>query len=367
MKKAYALALSFSTFAIGCNQDKAPVTPKQEELSTKPVTVAEPDMIELQGAGATFPYPLYSKWIAEYQKEDPRVRINYQSIGSGGGIRQITARTVDFGASDALMSDGDLAKAPGKLLHIPMTLGAVAITYNLPGVTALKFSPEVLVQIFLGEIKSWNDRRIVKLNPGVKLPNTPITVVFRSDGSGTTAIFTEYMSKVGLSWKEKVGAGKSVKFPTGLGAKGNEGVAGQVRTNPGSIGYVELAYAKQTGLTYASIANSSGAFVEPGLEAITAAAASAASSIPDDLRVSIVDPPGKDAYPISAFTYILVYEDQADIHKARALARFLWWAIHEGQTFGPPLHYATLPAELVTKIEPKLRSLRSKGEVLLNK
>lgn len=367
MNKTYAMVLSASMLATGCGRESAPVTPTKEDLSAKRVTVSEPETIELQGAGATFPYPIYSKWIAEYQKEDPRVRINYQSIGSGGGIRQITARTVDFGATDAVMSDGDLAKAPGELLHIPTTLGAVAVTYNIPGVTALKFSPEVLGQVFLGEIKSWNDHRLVKLNPEAKLRNQPITVVFRSDGSGTTSIFTEYMAKVSASWKDKVGAGKSVKFPTGLGAKGNEGVAGQIRTNPGSIGYVELAYAKQTGLTYASIQNSSGTFVEPGLEAITAAAASAANSISDDLRVSIVDPAGKDAYPISAFTYILVYQDQADSHKAKALARFLWWAIHEGQTYGPPLHYATLPAELVTKIESKLRSLRSKGEVLLNK
>jgi len=248
-----------------------------------------------------------------------------------------------------------------------MTLGAVAVTYNIPGVSSFKFTPEVLSQVFLGEIKTWNDKRLAKLNTEATLPNKPITVVYRSDGSGTTAIFTEYLSKISASWKEKVGSGKSVKFPAGLGAKGNEGVAGQIRTNPGSIGYVELAYAKQTGLTYASIKNSSGAFIEPGLEAITSAAASAASSIPDDFRFSIVDSAGPNAYPISAFTYILVYQDQPDLTKGKALAGFLWWAIHEGQAFGPPLHYAPLPAELVTKVENKLRTLRSKGEALLNK
>jgi phosphate transport system substrate-binding protein len=247
-----------------------------------------------------------------------------------------------------------------------MTLGAVAVTYNVPGASSFKLSPEVLAQVFLGEIKTWNDNRLAKLNPEAKLPNKPITVVYRSDGSGTTAIYTEYLSKVSSAWKERVGAGKSVKFPTGLGAKGNEGVAGQIRTNPGSIGYVELAYAKQTGLTYASIKNGSGAFIEPGLEAITAAAASAANSIPDDLRFSIVDSAGPNAYPISAFTYILLYEDQPDHTKGKALARFLWWAIHEGQTYGPPLHYAPLPAALVSKIENKLRTLRAHGEALLS-
>ncbi len=323
------------------------------------------DSIDIQGAGATFPYPLYSKWVAEYQRIDPRVRINYQSIGSGGGIRQITERTVDFGASDAPMTDAELAKAPGKLLHVPMTLGAVVVTYNLPGVTGLKLSPEAVAGVFLGEVKTWNDPRIAKTNPGIRLPPQAITVVHRTDGSGTTAVFTEYLAKVSASWKEKVGAGKSVSFPAGLGAKGNEGVAGQVKTTPGSIGYVELAYAKQTGLAYAAVANRAGKFVEPSLAGVTAAAAGVAGSMPADLRVSIVDAPGAAAYPISAFTYILVYEEQADAVKGKAVADFLWWAVHGGQKYGAALDYAPLPPEVVKANEGKLRSLRSGGRPLL--
>jgi phosphate transport system substrate-binding protein len=323
--------------------------------------------VEIQGAGATFPYPLYSKWIAEYQKIDPQVRINYQSIGSGGGIRQIIERTVDFGASDTPMTEAELGKAPAKLLHIPMTLGAVVITYNLPGVTDhLQLSPEIVAGIFLGEIKTWNAPSIATINPQAKLPATPITVVHRSDGSGTTAIFTEYLSKVSAGWKGKVGAGKSVKFPLGIGAKGNEGVAGQVKTTPGSIGYVELAYAKQTGLAYAALKNRAGSVVPPTLENIAAAAASEVASMPADLRLSIVDAPGKTAYPISAFTYILVYQDQKDTRKAKAIAKFLWWATHDGQKLGPPLDYARLPGPVLPKIEASLRKLRSGARPLLS-
>ncbi len=323
--------------------------------------------VEIQGAGATFPYPLYSKWIAEYQKLDPQVRINYQSIGSGGGIRQIIERTVDFGASDAPMTEAELGKAPAKLLHIPMTLGAVAITYNLPGVTdRLQLSPEIVAGIFLGELKTWNAPPIVAMNPQAKLPASAITVVHRSDGSGTTAVFTEYLSRVSAAWKGKVGAGKSVKFPLGLGAKGNEGVAGQVKTTPGTIGYVELAYAKQTGLAYAALRNRAGAVVAPTLENVAAAAASEVASMPADLRLSIVDAPGKSAYPISAFTYILIYEDQMDTRKGKAIARFLWWATHDGQRLGPSLDYAPLPAQVLPKVEAGLRRLQSKAKPLLS-
>jgi phosphate transport system substrate-binding protein len=321
--------------------------------------------IQLQGAGATFPYPLYSKWVADYQAVDPRVRINYQSIGSGGGIRQISERTVDFGASDAPLTDAELSKTPAKLLHIPMTIGAVVVAYDLPGVSGLTLSSDALAGIFLGEIKSWNDPKITELNPGVPLPSEAITVAYRSDGSGTTAVFTEYLSKVSAAWKERAGAGKSVRFPIGLGAKGNEGVAGQIKTSPGTIGYVELAYAKQTGLTYASMRNRAGHLVEPTLAGITAAAAGVAASLPQDLRVSIVDAPGEAAYPISAFTYILVYEEQTDASKGKALAQFLWWAIHEGQRAGPALHYAPLPPEVVTRVEDKLRGLRAGEQPLL--
>lgn len=353
MRYAYFLAISIAVMTVGCEQSGGPVSPGETPPATSLAKPPAPDNIDIQGAGATFPYPLYSKWIAEFQKVNPRVRINYQSIGSGGGIRQITERTVDFGASDAAMSDDELAKAPGKLLHIPMTVGAVAVTYNLEGVENLRLSPETVTGIFLGEIKSWSDPRLRALNTGVKLPAKPITVVFRSDGSGTTAVFTQYLSKISAKWKDKVGAGKSVKFPVGLGAKGNEGVAGQIKTSPGSIGYVELAYAKQTGLQYTAIKNKAGEFVAPTLASITAAAA--ASPMPDDLRLSIVDAAGKEAYPIAAFTYILVYEDQTNATKGKALAQFLWWAVHDGQAFGPPLHYATLPAEMMAKIEAKIR------------
>jgi phosphate transport system substrate-binding protein len=340
---------------------KGPVPPP----SAEPAEPAAPAAIELQGAGATFPFPLYSKWMAEYQKANNNVRINYQSIGSGGGIRQITERTVDFGATDAPMKDEELAKAPSKLIHIPTTLGAVVVAYNLAGVSGLKLTPELVAGMFLGEISKWNDAKIAKLNPGVKLPAEPIAVAYRSDGSGTTAVFTEYLSKVSASWKDKVGAGKSVKFPVGMGAKGNEGVAGQLKMTPGTVGYIELAYAKQTNVTYASIKNAAGKFVEPSLAGISAAAASAVGTMPDDMRVSIVDAAGDATYPISAFTYVLVYEQQADAAKGKALAQFLWWAVHEGQAFGADLNYAPLPAEVVSKVEAKLKALKAGGQVLL--
>jgi phosphate transport system substrate-binding protein len=365
-KPCFVLATFGLVFGCG-SQDSGPVRPPSEgELASPAATgTADPSAkaVNLQGAGATFPYPLYSKWVAEYQKVDPAVRINYQSIGSGGGIRQITERTVDFGASDAAMQEDELSRAQGKLLHIPTILGAVVVAYNVPGLNDLKLSSEVVSGIFLGTIKKWNDPKIAKLNPDAKLPGDAITVAYRSDGSGTTAVFTEYLAKVSPAWKEKVGAGKSVSFPTGLGAKGNEGVAGQLKTTPGAIGYIELAYARQTKLPYASIQNQSGNFVRPTPEASTAAAAGVA--MPDDMRASIVDPPGADAYPISSFTYILVYEEQRDAVKGKALAEFLWWAIHDGQKFGTALDYAPLPPEVVTKIEAKLKTLKAGGQVLL--
>lgn len=344
---------------IACNRPSGPI----DKGEGAPPTTG--DAIDLQGAGATFPFPLYSKWVAAYDSVDPRVRINYQSIGSGGGIRQIIERTVDFGASDAPMTDEELAKAPGKIVHIPTTLGAVVVSYNAPGVTALRLSPDVLARIFLGEIEAWNDPAIAALNPDVKLPAQAITVAYRSDGSGTTAVFTDYLARVSPAWKERVGAGKSVKFPTGLGAKGNEGVAGQLKTTPGTIGYIELAYAKQTGLAVATLQNRAGKFVDATLESISAAAGSVADDMPEDLRTSIVDAPGEGAYPIAAFTYILVYENLSDATKGRALAQFLWWAVHEGQQLGPPLHYAPLPQPVVARVEAKLRGLKSNGQALL--
>jgi phosphate transport system substrate-binding protein len=321
--------------------------------------------ISIQGAGATFPYPLYSKWVAEYQKRDPRVRVNYQSIGSGGGIRQVTEQTVDFGASDAPMTDPELAKAPGKLVHIPTTLGAVVLAFNLPGIEGLTLSPEIVAGLFLGDIKSWNDPQLARLNPGVALPSTTPMVTYRADGSGTTAVFTEYLSKVSPIWRDRVGVGKSVKFPVGLGAKGNEGVAGQLKTTPGTIGYLELAYAKQAKITFAKVTNREGTAVVASPETVTAAAASVSKNLPEDLRVSIVDPAGATVYPISSFTYILVYEDQRDATKGKALAQFLWWAVHEGQALAPGLDYAPLPAEVVTRVEAKLKSLRTGSTGLL--
>lgn len=322
--------------------------------------------INLTGAGASFPFPLYSKWVAEYQRTDPRVHINYQSVGSGAGIRQISERTVDFGASDAPMTDEQLSKAPAKLIHVPTSLGAVVITYNLPGVTGMRLDGDAIAALFLGQVTSWNDPKLVALNPGVALPAQQITVVHRTDGSGTTAVFTDYLTKVNAPWKDRVGKGTSVNWPVGLGAKGNEGVTGQIKTTPGSIGYTELAYALQNQLPIVSLQNAAHRFVAPSIESIVAAAASVAKTIPDDLRVSIVDPPGEDAYPIASFTYILVYEDNPNAAAAEPLAKFLWWAIHEGQKFSPQLHYAPLPAEVIARLEPKLKNLRSSGRALLS-
>src|SRR5712672_1031795 len=267
------------------------------------------EKVLINGAGATFPFPIYSKWFSEYNKLHPDVRINYQSIGSGGGIKQISERTVDFGATDAPMSDAELRKAPG-LLHIPTVMGAVVVVYNLPGTASLRLSSETLAGIFLGRIDKWNHAAIAQDNPGLKLPDSAIAVVHRSDGSGTTAVFTDYLAKVSPEWKSGPGAGKSVNWPTGLGGKGNEGVTGIVKQTEGGIGYVELAYANQNKLPVAELKNREGAWVKPTLEAVSAAAAKAV--MPDDYRVSITDQPGKDAWPISTFTYLLVYKDMPD-------------------------------------------------------
>src|ERR1044071_5644239 len=303
--------------------------------------------ISLQGAGATFPNPLYQKWLSEYGKLHPNIRIDYQSIGSGGGIKQIKEQTVDFGASDAPMKDEDLKSAPGELLHIPTVLGAVVLTYNLQGVSQpLRFSPAVIADIFLGKIKRWDDAAIKNDNPGVTLPAADITVVHRSDGSGTSAVFTDYLSKVSPEWKEKVGTGTSPKWPAGLGAKGNEGVTGQVKQTPNTLGYVELAYAVQNKLPVALIKNASGNFVEPSLDAVTAAAAESLSTTPEDLRVSITNAGGATAYPISSYTYLLVYKDQRDAAKGKALVDFIWWGIHDGERFAKDLQYAPLPADI---------------------
>jgi phosphate transport system substrate-binding protein len=361
------VAVAGATLALlGCSKSQEPVKASASATASGDTAPRSGERVNLQGAGATFPYPLYSKWVDEYQKSHPSVRINYQSIGSGGGIKQIIERTVDFGASDAPMNDQEMAKAPGKLLHIPTTIGSVVLAYNVPGVAAgLKLTPEVLSAIFLGEIKTWNDPKLVELNPDLKLPGDAITVAYRSDGSGTTAVFTDYLAAVSPAWKEKVGAGKSVKFPVGLGAKGNEGVAGQVKTTPGTIGYIELAYAKQTNLSYATLRNAAGKWVEPSLESITAAGASVVATMPEDLRQNIVNPGGDAAYPLSAFTYILVYQDMADATKAKALLDFLWWAVHDGQKLGGALHHAPLPQEMVARNEALLKSITAGGKPVL--
>ena len=321
--------------------------------------------VRLQGAGATFPNPLYQKWLSEYGKVHPDIRIDYQSIGSGGGIKQIKEQTVDFGATDSPMKDEDLKSAPGELIHVPTVLGAVVITYNLQGVAQpLRFSPEVIADIFLGKLKRWDDARMKADNPGATLPAADITVVHRSDGSGTSAVFTDYLSKVSPEWKEKVGTGTSPNWPVGLGGKGNEGVTGQVKQTPNTIGYVELAYAVQNKLPVALIKNTSGNFVEPSLDAVTAAAAESLAATPEDLRVSITNSGGGNAYPISSYTYILAYKDQKDATKGKALVDFLWWGIHEGEAYTKDLQYAPLPADIVKRAEAKINSITSGGKPL---
>jgi phosphate transport system substrate-binding protein len=314
---------------------------------------------DLNGAGATFPYPIYSKWFSDYARETG-VRINYQSIGSGGGIRQLTEGTVDFGASAAPMTDAELAKVKTPVLHFPTVLGAVVVTYNVPGVSgALELSGPVLADIFLGKITKWSDSRIAALNQGVKLPSSDILVVHRSDGSGTTYIFSDYLSAVSPAWKSGPGKGKELAWPTGLGAKGNEGVAGQVKQMPGAIGYVELAYAKQNGLAFASIQNASGRFVAPTIESVTAAAAGATSSLPadTDYRISIVNAPGEDAYPISSFTYLLIYANQRDAKKGKALVDFLNWYLAKGEQSAASLDYAPLPPSIVSQLQKRIGTI----------
>jgi phosphate transport system substrate-binding protein len=319
----------------------------------------------LQGAGATFPNPLYQKWLSEYSKLHPNVKIDYQSIGSGGGIKQLKEQTVDFGASDAPMKDEDLKSAPGEILHVPTVLGAVVITYNLQGVTQpLRFSPEVIADVFLGKIKKWNDPKITADNPGVTLPANDITVVHRSDGSGTSAVFTDYLSKVSAEWKEKVGTGTSPSWPIGMGGKGNEGVTGQVKSTPNTIGYVELAYAVQNKLPVGQVKNASGNFITPSIDAVIAAAAASVANTPDDLRVSITNAAGPDAYAISSYTYILVYKNQRDAAKGKTLVDFLWWGIHDGESYAKDLQYAPLPQDIIKRAETKINSVTANGTPL---
>jgi phosphate transport system substrate-binding protein len=315
---------------------------------------------ELTGAGATFPYPIYSKWFADYATKTG-VKINYQSIGSGGGIRQLTEGTVDFGASDAPMSDAEMAKLKVPVIHVPTVLGAVVLTYNVPELSRpLRLTGDLIASIYQGTVTKWNAAPIAALNPGVKLPNQDIVVVYRSDGSGTTYIFSSYLAAVNPAWKTAPGAGKELQWPVGMGGKGNEGVAGQVKQTPYSIGYVELAFARQNKLPYASVQNAAGTFIEPTIESVTAAASSIAGSLPPatDFRISIVNAPGAQAYPISSFTFLLVPTHYADAAKGKALVDFVKWAIHDGERDAPALDYAPLPAAIVSMLDKRLSTMQ---------
>jgi phosphate transport system substrate-binding protein len=304
----------------------------------------------INGAGATFPYPIYSKWFDVYTKVDPSVRFNYQSIGSGGGIMMLRNQTVDIGASDAPLNDAQLKQMPAPVFHFPSVMGAVVLAYNLPSVKQkLRLTGPVVADIFLGNIVKWSDPAIAKLNPGVKLPDDPIVTCHRSDGSGTTYIFADYLSKVSPGWASKVGKGTSLKWPAGLGGKGNEGVTGLVQQTPGAIGYIELIYAFTNNIPFATLQNHDGKWVDASLAGVTAAAAASATSIPADFRVSITDASGADAYPISSFTYLLIYKDQKDKTKGAAIVKFLKWALTDGQKYTAALQYGSLPAALASR------------------
>ncbi|MHB0870451.1 MAG: phosphate ABC transporter substrate-binding protein PstS [Chloroflexota bacterium] len=359
---AGVLAVAVLATTAACSGSAAPVAaPSKSGEAPKAAPAAAPGSAkELTGAGATFPYPLYSKWFDVYNQKTG-IKVNYQSVGSGAGIKQLTERTVDFGASDAPMSEQQIQQAGGgDVFHIPTVTGAVVVIYNLQGVEkGLKLTPETLSGIYLGQIKKWSDPRIVADNAGIKLPDTDIALVHRSDGSGTTSIFTDYLSAVSADWKGKVGKGTSVNWPAGLGAKGNEGVAGQVKQTPGAVGYVELAYAVQNKLTYAALKNQAGQFVDATIESTTAAAAGAAATMPDHLRVSLVNAPGANSYPIAGFTWLLVRKEQGDAAKSKALVDLLWWGIHDGQQYASELLYAPLPPEVVKKAEAMVRAISS--------
>lgn len=358
---AAAVSVLFATVA--CTGEKSGASNTTD--SAAPAAQASSSTIDLTGAGATFPYPLYSRWFSDYATKTG-VKINYQSIGSGGGIRQLSEQTVDFGASDAPMSDEEISKAKGgSVLHFPTVLGAVAVTYNLPDVkNPLKLTGDALAEIFAGKIKKWNDPKLTALNAGTQLPDKDIIVVHRSDGSGTSYIFTDYLSAVSAAWKTSPGKGKEVNWPVGLGGKGNEGVAGQLKQTPGSIGYVELAYAKQNNLPVASLKNAAGEFVAPSVDGATAAAAGAVAALPatTDYRVSIVNAPGKGAYPISSFTWLLVYQHQTDAVKLKKLTDFMKWAFTEGENTAPSLDYAPLPKVLADKLVDRLTTITASAQ-----
>ena len=357
--KPLSLVLAAAMVAAGCsgNADKG----QKDSAGAAPAAATSTGGGGLTGAGATFPYPIYSKWFTDYAGKTG-VKINYQPIGSGGGIRQLQEQTVDFGASDAPMSDDEISKAKGgPVQHIPTVLGAVCITYNVPEITQpLKLTGDLIADIFLGKVTKWNDSRIAALNKGVTLPNRDLVVVHRSDGSGTSYIFTDYLSAVSPAWKTSPGKGKDINWPTGLGAKGNDGVTGQVKQTPGAIGYVELAYARQNKLPVASLRNAAGQYVAPSIDAVTAAAAGAAGKLPpnSDYRVSIVNAPGAQAYPISSFTWILLYKTQPNAEKGKQLLDFLKWALHDGEQTASRLDYAPLPTPLIARLDSTLATIK---------
>ena len=350
---AVAVTLSF-----GCSGQK---------LGEGQTSTAPGGSMQLQGSGASFPKPIYEKWVSEFGKANPNIRIDYQATGSGAGQKALLAKTADFGASDDPMSDEDLKSAGAEVLHIPTVLGAVVLTYNLEGVKEpLKLTGQNIADIYLGNIKKWNDERLKKDNPTAALPDADILPVYRADSSGTSAVFTDFLSKTSSEWKSKVGMNKQPSWITGVGvgAKGNDGVMGQVKQTPNSIGYVELTFAKANNLPAAHVKNKAGEFVEASLDSVSAAAAGSVASMPDDLRTQITDADGPESYPIASYTYILVYKDQADAVKGKAIADFLWWAVHDGEKFAADLHYAPLPAEVVKKVEAKISSMTGGGKPL---
>ncbi len=348
-----------------CSQGTVTSTPTKSPTPTATPTVSQ--AMSLEGAGATFPQPLYTKWFDEYSKITG-VKINYNGIGSGGGIKAITDGTVDFGASDGIMTDAQVTAAEvdhGPILHIPMTSGSVAVCYNLPDIASgqMKLTPDVLANIYFGKITKWNDPAITAINPGLNLPNTDIAVVHRSDGSGTTFIFTNYLSKVSDAWKTEVGNATSVQWPVGIGGEKNAGVAGQIQQIPGAIGYIELAYAVQNNIPWVKLQNAAGNYIEPSLAATTKAAEGV--TLPDDMKIMITNSSNPDAYPICGFTWILAYVNQTDQAKGLALVNVLWWAIHDGQQYGTALNYASLSSVAVTKAENEIKSIKYQGQPLL--
>jgi phosphate transport system substrate-binding protein len=345
--------LVLAVLVAGCSRSEAP------QSATTNGAQSNGNTIQIQGAGATFPFPIYSKWFDEYHKTHPNVLINYQSIGSGGGIKQLTAQTVFFGASDGPMTDDQLKSAGRPILHFPMVLGGVVPVYNVPGVTKqLNFSGDVLANIYLGKITKWNDPAIAKINAGVSLPATDIAVVHRSEGSGTTFIFVDFLSKVSPEFKQKVGVNTAVSWPAGVGGKGNEGVSGLVKQTPGAIGYVELIYALQNKISYGAVQNRSGEFVTATLDSVTAAANAAAATMPDDFRVSITNSDAKGAYPLASFTWLLLDKNPSDKTRGRVMSDFVQWAITDGQKFASALGYAPLPASVVEKEKAALAKIQ---------